>query len=456
MNPIIDVHEHIFRGKDIPLKGYLYSRKYKWYINFIGRFLRFFSIIARCIRKQEETAKKGIFCRIAVGIACLIMGKGYRRWADILSMAEISVITDSMVNTFKKNKTDLFVPLMIDYEYWFKNSKDVHIASQIDTIYRDVVLPYKGRIHPFVAFDPARELAYRAKLPSPDNLKHGGPPEKYSSFDLVKEAIRNKGFIGVKIYNSLGYRPLGNLAVEKKRNKKIFKKNKMKEYIQFTGQQFDQVLTELYDYCEKEQVPITAHCVSDGIEAYPGASYDFGNPVYWRIVLDKFPDLHLNLAHFGWSGNECYNRKGHKRQKAWVNEICDMLKTYKYLFVDAAHHEVIIDKKVPEFVKDYQAICNDFPDLIQKRLLFGIDWHVISRVDDFQNFKQKYIQVLKDTQLFSKADIADFLGLRALHFLGLLPLKTKPKDGWIKNRKRLAAFYKTNQIPPPRWFTATG
>lgn len=40
--------------------------------------------------------------------------------------------------------------------------------------------------------------------------------------------------------------------------------------MQFTGQQFDQVLTELYDYSEKEQVPITAHCVSDGIEAYPG------------------------------------------------------------------------------------------------------------------------------------------------------------------------------------------
>ena len=28
MVPVIDVHEHIFRGKDIPLKGYLLSRAY--------------------------------------------------------------------------------------------------------------------------------------------------------------------------------------------------------------------------------------------------------------------------------------------------------------------------------------------------------------------------------------------------------------------------------------------
>ena len=52
MKPVIDLHAHIFRGKDIPLKGYLLSRRYEeWYIKLLAPLL--FSVIAKCIRRER-------------------------------------------------------------------------------------------------------------------------------------------------------------------------------------------------------------------------------------------------------------------------------------------------------------------------------------------------------------------------------------------------------------------
>jgi hypothetical protein len=85
--------------------------------------------------------KRGFLYRVILEIAYKYIGEGYRRWADILSMTDWAEITAKMLKTFEKDKIDLYVPLMIDYEYWFKNSRDTYIASQINRIYKDVILP---------------------------------------------------------------------------------------------------------------------------------------------------------------------------------------------------------------------------------------------------------------------------------------------------------------------------
>jgi hypothetical protein len=480
MPPVIDIHAHVFRGRDIPLKGYLLSRSYpEWYIRLLAPLL--FAIIARCIRRGRAV-KGGILCGLVLELVYKYMGLGYRRWAEILSMETVAEVARRLVETFDQDGIDLYVPLMIDYEYWFKATGETPIAAQIDAVYREIVLPYKGRIHPFAPFDPARELAYRARLPGPTEPEDG-PPEEYSSLELAKDAVRNKGFIGVKVYNTLGYRPLDNAVVDDNRQR-IFRRNGMERYAVFTGAQLDQVLSELYTFCVQEQVPITAHCLANGIEAYPGASLDFGSPVYWRKVLDNFPDLHLNLAHFGWSRPEEYFPpvlKGllalvlHRLQRvlgsqsaaappgpgpaegqgAWVREICAMLAQYRYLFTDVAHHGVTADADIPKYKAAYQAMRRDFPGAIEGKLLFGIDWHVIARVDNYQYFKDRYTHVWGDDNLFTPQEIAAFLGGNALQFLGLLPLGTPPADGWMRNRARLQRFYQRNQIDPPEWFKAT-
>jgi predicted TIM-barrel fold metal-dependent hydrolase len=470
MSPVIDVHAHVFRGRDIPLKGYLLSRAYpEWYIRLFAPIL--FGILERAICADG----RGLISNFVKNLAVTYMGEGYRRWADTLSLKDMGVVTAKLIRTYRKDGIELSIPLMIDFEYWFKPTGMVPIVEQIDAMYRDVVLPYKGRVHPFVPFDPARELAHRAKLPGP-GVPDGGPREKYSSLDMAKEAIRNKGFIGVKVYNTLGYRPLGNAAVDKQR-RGIFNRNGMRRYSAFTGEQFDEVLSELYRFCEREQVPITAHCVYNGIEAYPRASFDFADPEYWRPVLEKFPGLHVNLAHFGWDKPEEYlppsrwkrflqtlREAGEAsvswlgmfefegRKQTWVREIAQMLSEFPNLYADVSHNSVTEDSNLPKFRAAYAAMIRDHPGVIQRKLLFGIDWHTIERVENYTTFMQRYRQVLQGGSIFNDAQIQDFLGGNTLRFLGLLPPSERDATRWSKNWMRLKSFYRKNRIRPPKWF----
>lgn len=415
MKPIIDVHEHIFNARDIPLKGYLFSRKDE---GAMERWLRrFIPFVIYCIRvipisKKKEKIYKKILCKLVLDTLFLIMGnqgRQYRIWAKTLSR-KVIYIAKEMIKTYDKDGIDLYVPLMIDYEYWFESTKDTPLKKQIEDIYNYIVIPYKGRIHPFVPFDPARELAYQNGMLNPDK-----EPEQDGSMKLVKNAIENKGFIGVKLYNSLGYKPLDNKTVDEKRRKKI-KLHKKMGYDKFTGDKYDEVLSELYKYCSDNRVPITAHCVMDGIESYPKASYDFGQALFWNDVLDRYKDLHLNLAHFGWNSRLSYHDN-----RNWIKGICQMLINHKNLYTDVSHHRVISDRYGQRFKSDYEAIRRDWSNyngidgwsMIKKKLLFGIDWHVIKRVKNFEYFKEKYLDVLKHKNLFTDKEIDNFLA--AMH-----------------------------------------
>jgi len=433
MIPVIDVHAHIFSARDIPLKGYLKSRKYtKFRERLFGPLI--IPMIAKCLRKwMRPQMRKPLFCKPVLWFAYKAMGKQYRHWASTLAK-NVPEIADELVDTFEKDDIDLYVPLVIDYEYWFENTLDTPIKDQIKFIAVKILEQHQGMMHPFVAFDPARELAYRH-----DKLNPDGRPELWGSLDLVKEAIEKMGFIGVKLYNAMGYRPYNNTDVDDDR-KKI---PRHKEYYNFTGEQYDEVLGELYDYCVAHEVPITTHCSMGGVESYHDASFIFGQAKFWRDVLnqERWKDLHLNLAHFGWNAQQGY--RGHD---SWVIDICEMLQDYNHLYTDVSHHRVIGLNEREKFKAAYKDLVHEYP-LIKERLLFGIDWHVIKRVKEYGHFKDAYIDVLTDERLFTSEEIAEFIGGNALRFLGLLP--------GHKNHTRLEQFYQIHHIEPPGWFEGT-
>ena len=436
MKPIIDVHAHVFNARDIPIKGYLQSRKSKPFLEGLLTPL-LAPVIARCLREENPDAR-GVGCNLVTEVVCAMMGQEYRNWAETLAQ-DVRDITAEMVDTYRA--IDLFVPLMVDFEYWFLNSPDNDIKSQIDLVAEHIVLPYEGRIHPFVPFCPAREIAFRKGLRNPD-----GQVERHSSLELVKDAIQNKGFIGVKLYNALGYRPWGNAEVDAKRTRiKIHKRKKYDQTI--TGTEYDAVLGELYDYCVSNGVPITAHCVMDGIESYDDASYDFGKAVFWREVLDqpRYRTLRVNLAHFGWN-----KAVGYGAPQNWAKDICRMAVAYDHLYTDVSHHSVLSYRGRRLFKGDYARMRQDWGahwPKVKSKILFGIDWHVLKRVKGFEDFLGQYVEVLSHGELYNRDEIADFMGGNAMRFLGLLP------GG--QNRQRLARFYRNQGQAPPAWFTAT-
>lgn len=358
MSPVVDVHTHIFSALDIPLEGYLLSRHSE---NPLGRLFdpalsvfpmpQLFGYVAkrareRCVtRRLDRDSKRGWFYSFLLWTYGKLALQRFLDWEDSLSSCS-ETNANLLVKTWPE--VDLFVPLMIDYEYWFANSIDNDLGDQIDTVFEKVVLAHKGRIHPFIPFDPARELAYRKARINPD-----GQLEKNRPMTLVKDAIENKGFIGVKLYNSLGYRPLGNAdpEVSLMRRRIAVRNNKM-TYL-FDGEEYDEALCDLYDYCVDNGVPITAHCVMNGIEAYPGASFDFGKAEFWEEVLkqDRYKKLRLNLAHFGW--NQAPGQ-GYAGDESWAEKVCDLIVKYENVYADVSHHRVLTPKGRRSFVDGYR------------------------------------------------------------------------------------------------------
>jgi predicted TIM-barrel fold metal-dependent hydrolase len=494
--PIIDAHVHIFNALDIPVEGYLRSRSpdivdfilpnlftyltdrmrdrcvLREQVNQYGDLMAVVKSMAEeesperfaqtaeeealgeyvspeesldeyvGTPKDESVGLKWLYT-ILLKVFSVYMWQRLDLWEKALTK-DAGRLAGDLLDIDWGKRVDLYVPLMVDYEYWFKNTLDHDLESQIQDIYENAVIPNQGRIHPFVPFDPARQLVWekRDKMLTPD-----GQRPKYSSLDLVKDAIENKGFIGVKLYNSLGYKPIGNNdLLTPLRRKRIAVRNGKMPYL-FPDVDYDRVLWELYEYCAEEQIPITTHCQTGGIEAYPEASFDFCDPVFWREVLDKYKDLRLNLGHFGWGQKQGYKNESDN----WVRKICEMIIKYDHLYADVSHHNVVSSSGRRKHISSYEAMRNDYAgkglEKLKKRILYGSDWHVLKRVKNFEIFMAKYIQVMEQASFYTKEEMENFLGGNALEFLGLLP------GG--KNRERLKDFYAKEKIPPPYWFTST-
>jgi predicted TIM-barrel fold metal-dependent hydrolase len=451
MPPTIDVHTHIFSALDIPLEGYLLSRRSE---NPLGRLFdpalsvfpmpQLFGYVARrarerCVtRRLDSDTRRGWFYTWILWAYGKLALQRFLDWEDSLSSCADANAAKLMATW---PEVDLFVPLIIDYEYWFANSMDSRLGEQVDAVCERVVVPHKGKIHPFVPFDPARELAFRKGRISPD-----GQVEIDRPMTLVKAAIENKGFLGVKLYNSLGYRPLGNGDPEVSlMRRRIAVRNDKMTYL-FDGDEYDEALCELYDYCVDNQVPITAHCVMNGIEAYPRASFDFGKAAFWDVVLrqERYQKLRLNLAHFGWNQGP---GQGYAGSESWVNDVCSLIVKYDNVYADVSHHRVLSGNGRRRFIEGYRQMKTDYAgDIgkIKKRILYGSDWHVLRRMRGHRDFLESYERVFTAAGLFDNRELEDFRGVNAMEFLGLT------SNGL--NRQRLRAFYRSHDITPPAWF----
>ena len=118
MQPIIDAHTHIFCARDIPLKGYLLSRKYKKGLNWLCRLL--IPRIAKLIRRestQQKSSGKKIKSNPLMRTVSLFFGKEYLDWADTLSK-DVESIAAELLDTFHNDSVSLYIPLLIDFEYW--------------------------------------------------------------------------------------------------------------------------------------------------------------------------------------------------------------------------------------------------------------------------------------------------------------------------------------------------
>lgn len=220
---------------------------------------------------------------------------------------------------------------------------------------------YGDLITPFIAIDPRHE----------------------GLLELVKEYIEEHNFGGLKLYPPLGYYP------------------------------FDERLFGVYEYAEKRQIPIIAHCSPGGVhwqgrvkaewrkhpktgEMLKGRSISkfsdyFTHPANYYWVLDQFPKLKLCFAHFGgaeeWAKflqNSWPREKAEEGEKemaercvcnsdvSWLSIITDMIrnKNYPNIYADISYTAYKTD-----YLPLIKVMVNN--DKLRKFILYGSDCYMV-------------------------------------------------------------------------------
>jgi predicted TIM-barrel fold metal-dependent hydrolase len=239
-------------------------------------------------------------------------------------------------------KDTRFVALPLDFEYMGIGTPMAPYESQLRELakLRDT---YKDVLVPFCSVDPRR-------------------PNVVNEFKRWHKEYKIRG---LKIYPNLGYYP------------------------------YDPILMEVYEYCEKNKLPVVAHCSPGGIRKV-GISLEeareFADPTHYKKVLETFPKLHFCLAHFG--GSEEWERHltgGTPRagkDATWLTIIIDMLrekkensgvKKYPNLYTDVSY---TLFTEMPtyrpfNYINFLNVLLEDIA--IREHVIFGTDYYMVER-----------------------------------------------------------------------------
>jgi predicted TIM-barrel fold metal-dependent hydrolase len=329
------------------------------------------------------------------------------RWAKMFARSRLDQAAD-LVRTFG-DQVDLFTPLLVDLgtglgdQAKTSNREQMVLYEKISRLSMKGRLPGQGKahFHFFIGFDPLRELRARQV----------GDIE--TPLDLVKTAVGTYGFVGVKVYPPMGWRPSGNEAWGP---------------IDTTeAAMLDEIVIDLAEWCAADDVPITAHGNRSNYADPHYEQAEYGSPAQWRKVLERCPGLHLNLGHFG-GASKNWTRTG------WPWQIAQAMHDFPGLRADVGNHRIDDEALVEAYFAMLVAMRGDpSTAAVTERLMYGTDWFMEAIHPQPERFLESY-RAAYDRHLGDPAATARFMGGNALGFLGF-------DDPDNKNAVRLRARY---------------
>ncbi len=212
-------------------------------------------------------------------------------------------------------------------------------------------------------------------------------PRHSQTLTLARELVgKDKPFLGIKLYTPNGYSPL------------------------------DPNLMDLYDFCQSNQIPITAHNSNSGFATFvkkleikgafyfdghviehsgwiefdtdffsgPGAAIverakKLNHPKLWEKVMLTFPELRLNLAHFGGEG------------KDWQEIVIQLMLKYPNLYTDLSCQT---EQSMLQYIK------KKFFPLAPHKFLYGSDYYLnMFFIDSFSQYLTNFFNVFTEAEL---------------------------------------------------------
>lgn len=149
-------------------------------------------------------------------------------------------------------KIDIFMPAMVDFYEGRNGGYGEHPARQAK-FYRDLHLATRGRFMPLISFNPERAVK-ESRQPKNDQM---------TALDSVEVALRDWGFVGVKVHPTAGFNPIDNMQYGCP-NTALQIRERLTAYDAIA---YDRAMEALYDLCEAYDVPILTHG-SDSLSAH--------------------------------------------------------------------------------------------------------------------------------------------------------------------------------------------
>ena len=288
-----------------------------------------------------------------------LLFKLVRKYAPRMAGFIYSALKKEQKNIFNElkgyyPKSAKFCPLTVDFDFMGAGKSECDYLKQLEDV-SDLKSYYEKKgidsFLPFVCADPRRA-----------NL-----------LELIKTYIEEHKFSGIKLYPALGFFP------------------------------DDERLDSIYAYAEKYQIPITTHCIpknknhfrykptkkmiekaknrfdfynpKDSRKSYHFAKY-LNHPDNYNFVLEKFPKLKINLAHFG--GNEEWNKyldvydENFKKDRNWYSIIRKMLIKYENVYTDISF--TVYDEALYPLLRNVLKTPNT-----KEKVLFGSDFYMLQK-----------------------------------------------------------------------------
>lgn len=265
---------------------------------------------------------------------------------SLKSQLEIFKLLQSFYPTGTK-----FCVLSMDMEYMGAGNISKPFLTQLNelaSIKKDSA--YRDLIYPFIFAHPERPLITT----------------------LVRRYVEEYNFAGIKLYPPLGYYP------------------------------FDKRLDLVFYFAETNGIPVTTHCARGGVyfkgeitdKRHPitGAEIKqrknkfitdvYTDPDNYQYLLHKFPELKINLAHFGGFDEwEKYlkNTIDEDGEKSWFVKIMELIYTNESVYADVSY--TLYNKELVPLLKT--ALQDPY---LKSKILYGSDFYMVEQEESEREF----------------------------------------------------------------------
>lgn len=322
------------------------------------------------VRNNKQAENSFIYKKIKSLLEGYDSVKKYLRWFRFMMRSE-EAIYKNLLNDY--NQVDTYVFHMIDSFYFFKGSPRFSMKAKINKMQHFINKTDK-KVIGFVAHNPRRK-------------KH---------MSLIKMAIEQKGFTGIKFYPPLGYRPIEN------------DKSKVGIPDVKYGKKVEKRVTEMFRYAVSNDIPVFTHCTPSGFEAISGKTGKNSDPKFWKTLLEKkeFSNLRLCLGHAG--GTEGWFSKTKEGfENSYAKTVYDLCVNYKNVYCEVGFLEDVHNPKlVPYFIERLKNMFKNDNGLYKFscKIKYGSDYHILFNHGIENGYDLEYRTIFKEDGLKEYAE----------------------------------------------------